>query len=237
MKDQTIHATKDYTIFKGVTGNRKINKNHVAELTKSIAKKNMLAQNPIIVTSDMEVIDGQHRLEVAKANKFFIYYTVIDDSTSLENIQMLNAYARNWKGEDYLNSFVALGRKPYVILRDILKDYPMSLGNAILILSNRKNNRFAEFKRGNFKIERENYMDTVISYSELRKYANKRAWGDREFVMSFIKVLETISWDELKAKLQLFGMGLEAKRDQRDYLRQWEEVVNFRVKSNTVRLY
>ena len=64
MNKPQIQETTDYKIFKGVVGNRVINSTNVANITKSIAKENLLAQNPILVEEEtMRVLDGQHRLE------------------------------------------------------------------------------------------------------------------------------------------------------------------------------
>ena len=61
-----VIETTDYDIFKGIVGNRKVEKKHVEMLTGAIDRNNLLNVRPIIVNEEMMVIDGQHRLEAAK---------------------------------------------------------------------------------------------------------------------------------------------------------------------------
>ena len=61
----------------------------------------------------MEVVDGQHRLKAAQELGVAIYYQIIEDA-QLQEIQLLNAYARPWQTGDYLDSYVALGKKEYI---------------------------------------------------------------------------------------------------------------------------
>ena len=53
-------------MFKRVEGNRPINERYVTELKKEIERKNLLHVNPILVSDDYTVIDGQHRLAIAQ---------------------------------------------------------------------------------------------------------------------------------------------------------------------------
>ncbi|MEK6878376.1 MAG: ParB/Srx family N-terminal domain-containing protein, partial [Nanoarchaeota archaeon] len=71
-----IEKTTDYKMFKKLKGNRNIYKPHLNGLIQSIQEENLLQYNPITINSDMEIVDGQHRLEAAKILKLDIYYLV-----------------------------------------------------------------------------------------------------------------------------------------------------------------
>ena len=95
--------TSDYSIFKKHESNRVINELALRKLINSIKSKNMLELRPILVDSQMRVIDGQHRLEAAKALRVPIFYLMKKESESLDII-LLNTQKR-WSIEDYLNFF------------------------------------------------------------------------------------------------------------------------------------
>lgn len=71
-----ILKTKDYGSFKEINSNREVDQRHVRSLVAAIEQKNLLHVNPIVCNADMEVIDGQHRLEAARALGVEIYYTL-----------------------------------------------------------------------------------------------------------------------------------------------------------------
>ena len=82
----TIYKTTDYSQFKFLPGNRKIAGNILIE---SILEKNKLATHPIVVSKDMFVIDGQHRLDAASSLGIPIYY-IIDEDFEPDDITLVS---------------------------------------------------------------------------------------------------------------------------------------------------
>jgi hypothetical protein len=231
-----IKSTTDYSMFKGVVGNRKLYRRHLANLTKAIAKKNMLDVNPIIINERGQVIDGQHRLEVAKANNLPIFYTVLKQG-NLEDIQELNATSKNWSAADYLASYASLGIKEYAVIQDLLTQGVPTINNALIILTGGGGTGYHQFKRGKLRITNEDYEDTVAAYIAIRPHAALRAWKDREFLQALIHVLRKVDIATLTAKLETYGTRIEPQITVKDYLREFEEVINFRAKGSALRLY
>ncbi len=66
MKENKIHETTKYSLFKLLKGNRPIKKVNLANIIASMKMNNFLHLNPILVTSNMEVLDGQHRLKACE---------------------------------------------------------------------------------------------------------------------------------------------------------------------------
>jgi hypothetical protein len=128
-----IQSTKDYKKFTLVRGNRDIIPGHVAKLTTSILQKNMLAQNPIIVNEKFEVIDGQHRLEVAKNNDLEVFYIVLPGADFTEIIAF-NANNRVWNAMDYINGYASKGMKDYLWLKEFIDNYAISTSQALTFM-------------------------------------------------------------------------------------------------------
>ena len=153
-----INKTKDYKKFSLLEYNREIDKNHAKKLMLSIQQSNDLHLFPIIVTPELQIIDGQHRWWAAKELKVDIYY-VIDNDYRIDKITIFNNNQRKWVLEDHLKKYVNLNNENYIKLNELLKDLNYSL-NIVLTWLNESNNRQAiNFKNGNFKF---NVTETTI---------------------------------------------------------------------------
>jgi len=116
----TIQKTSDYSQFKTIKENRRPNKNHIARLLKSISKKSLMADMPILVDGEMNILDGQHRYEACKLIGDPIYFKV-SQVTKMEDIPMLNNTTKRWTPEDYLNQYINQGNENYIKFEDFMK--------------------------------------------------------------------------------------------------------------------
>ena len=108
-----IKNTRDYSLFKSITGNRDLNKSHVKRLLLIFGERPQKLQwVPILVNENHEVIDGQHRLEAAKKLEVPVYYRVIKGLT-LEDCQALNSNSKMWTPNDYARAYCANGVDAY----------------------------------------------------------------------------------------------------------------------------
>lgn len=92
------HTTSDYSIFKFLRQNREVGRPLVRRLAQSLALSNLLHTNPILVTPQMEIIDGQHRLEACKILKIPVVYAV-DDNYKAEHM-LARQEAKPWQLKD-----------------------------------------------------------------------------------------------------------------------------------------
>ncbi len=151
LKPGEIFDTTDYDAFQLITANREVDKSHVAKLVESIKKENLLHLMPIKVNMQLEIIDGQHRLEAARILQVPIYYQMADELTE-EHIRTLNANSKNWAGSDYLNYWTVKGRPAYVELSRFMKHHPrIKLTSARYLVGANNPGPGAEFKDGRFK--------------------------------------------------------------------------------------
>jgi len=141
--------TQDYSLFKLIRKNRAyIRESHLKHLKESILSKNLLEYRPIIVNENYEVLDGQHRLMVAKELNIPIYYQIED---SLEHIDIIRLnVAQAWSFEDYLNYWCEERNQEYLKLREFMKKNELSLKVAMSILIGSKRNAYNDFKAGKF---------------------------------------------------------------------------------------
>ena len=150
-----IKKTSDYSIFKFMEDNRKINENHAKCLEYAIKYQNDLHLHPIIVNSDMEVIDGQHRLMAAKNLSVPIFYLVDDNYNKLKMI-VFNTTQKRWTIEDYLNFWVVNGSQDYILVREFCEKAKVGLTLALEWIEDCGEHNFKAFKNGAYRFRMTN---------------------------------------------------------------------------------
>jgi len=170
----SMQKTKDYSMFKILNENRQINKLHINKLICSLKEDNDLHLNPIIVSSDFEVIDGQHRLQAAKELGLEIYY-VIDENFSPYKIITLNTTQKKWGAVDYLNFWKTQGREDYINLEKFKEDIEFSLPCLINWIGKDTGENYAKFREGKFKFFlSEELLDAMYSTKEIIEILKKQ---------------------------------------------------------------
>ena len=101
---QQIEKTRNYGMFKFLIGNRPLRKPALRKLKLAIEYDNQLGIHPIIVNNNLEVIDGQHRLEVAKELGVDIYY-IKSDSVKDDHLISCNVNQLQFDCANYIEFF------------------------------------------------------------------------------------------------------------------------------------
>jgi hypothetical protein len=117
----SVYVTNNYDQFKIMADNRNVNLLHVHRLVESFKHKHLVS--PIIVNEFLEVIDGQHRLSASKETGMPVHYIIIP-GYGIDDVQILNTNQKNWTKLDYLHSYCAEGRRPYLELKKFMDDFP-----------------------------------------------------------------------------------------------------------------
>ena len=108
----TVYLTDEYDKFKKLQGNRAVDAMRLTKIRESIQKVGFV-NGPIIVNDRFEVVDGQGRLEVCKADGIPVPYIIIAGIGVDECISM-NINQSNWKTTDYIKAYADLGRPDYI---------------------------------------------------------------------------------------------------------------------------
>lgn len=120
-----ILSTTDYTRFKSIEQNRKINYAHVERLKASMQIQQLMI--PICVNENFEVIDGQHRLTALSELELPVYY-YIAPGYGVEEMKRANIIASTWNMTDFVKSYQKEGSDAYVFIVDQseLSDLPLT---------------------------------------------------------------------------------------------------------------
>jgi len=153
MSNNKIYSTTDYGVFNKLRGNRSVNELHVRRLVEAIKEKDL--QIPIIVDHDMNVLDGQHRLDAYKIVGNPITY-IIKDKFELQDVRNVNSVNRKWTLTEYLMSYCKLGKKDYQLLEWFHRTYEFGIAECVAMLNGKgytNVNILKEFRKGEFVID------------------------------------------------------------------------------------
>lgn len=114
-KDTIIRATANHDAFHRLDCNRSVVERHVRHLAALIEANDELHLNPIVVTPDMGIIDGQHRVEAAKRLNKIVYYIVSDTTPDRvdQQVSEVNNSQRGWCLSDYVKHYASRGDGRY----------------------------------------------------------------------------------------------------------------------------
>lgn len=237
-----IKKTTNYSDFKTVKGNRLLSKEHYKTLLQSVNGKNLLHLNPIIVNAEMEVIDGQHRLQVAKTLNIPIYY-VQGNGLDYQDVVMFNNTMKTWTMEDYAKGYIALGFKEYDKLEKFKTKWQLSMSNALAILAGDgqvHKATYRKFKAGMFEVVNQDWADKFAqNLHDIVPFTSENTWKDRDFIRALSVVYtKGIKHETLMERLQRYGSVIYRRASLTDYLRTFEDVYNRGVPTgNVLRFY
>jgi len=180
-----VYYTKDYSIFRALKGNRLLNEAKINRIIDDIrGGLDLLRYYPIVVDEKMNVIDGQHRLYVAKKLKLNVYYVIITRDLTLEEIAKVNSNTEKWNSKDFIHCYKANDNEHYTTLETFLDTYsfPLSVAQHLLMYGTAGNdsgnaNIKLIFQQGKFKVsykdDAERIAKAVYEFEHFRKFKTR----------------------------------------------------------------
>lgn len=235
-----IEKTTDYKIFNKFGCNRKLDPANLRKIKNSILSKNLLQWRPILVNTKMEVLDGQHRLEVAQELGLEVYYQIQKDSEDVDII-LLNNNQKAWDLEAYRNYYENKGNINYLRIRKFYEQNNITISEAFYLLSGQKGgNLIKAFKEGKFiypdeeTIQRKtlalNRVEDIIFYIDSLKTNNKKFLKLKGFRTALITFLShpDVEIDTLKSKISQKINLLRPVATWQDYVILLKDIYNWK---------
>jgi hypothetical protein len=171
IQDTAMYETRDFSIFKILEYNRIPDEKRVEGLMQSIKEHGFLM--PILVSNNMEVADGQHRLEAARrlnVKVSYIQYNISGDKLPIL-ISKLNSLSKNWSVSDYYNMWFVQKKEPYIWIGEMIENYNLSFSEAMRLLNlgvvgNKK------LKNGELTLTESQRSRTIASCERFKKIFN-----------------------------------------------------------------
>jgi hypothetical protein len=149
------NITKDYDLFQPFFFNRKLKKNNLKNLETSMSKQNLMHLHPIVVTKDYQVLDGQHRLEIARKLGLEVHYTKMPD-VSLDILVTilidLNYSLSRWGSFEFCELYCKMKKPEYEKFKKFQDKFQLDIHLAVPLSKERENRRNINsiFRLGNF---------------------------------------------------------------------------------------
>jgi hypothetical protein len=234
-----IRETQEFSIFKTFKGNRLVNRNQVESLKRAIQQKNLLRCRPIIVNTEMEIIDGQHRLEAAKELNIPIPY-IVNPNADYRDATILNANNDNWDLNEYLRMYLEYGYPQYVKLKNFQDRHALDLDKTLMFMTTKSRSpEFSRtFKEGIFVFSaNEVSLDlAILKIKEAVFYIKSKTiigrttyLGTKTFWRALYKFIteNDIDWSSFMRKLEYKCDSLRPMSQIEDYVRAFRSIYNF----------
>lgn len=238
-----VYFTTNYSIFKALKGNRLLNEAKIKNIISDIKNGlDMLKYYPIVVDEQMNVIDGQHRLYIAKKLKTNVYY-IISRRVSLNEIAKVNSNTEKWKADDFINCYIQNGSKDYEILLKFKDEFNFPLSVCLMLLSTGSaltdggGGRYTkeDFQQGKFKVNhKEKAYDIAHTVLKFSAFPNHKS---RAFIVAVCKILESkrANIEDIVAKYKEQDPSvLKAQGNFKGYLTNLEEIYNYKCSKRKV---
>jgi disulfide oxidoreductase YuzD len=194
---------KNYTKFTLFDNNREINETHVADLIASMKKSGQLM--PVVVTQNMEVVDGQHRLKACEKLGVPVSY-VVNYAGSSKQIAVMNNTQKGWKNRDFLKHFSHRSHhncSEYKKVQKFFEEYKLPFTVGIALLADRSPNMentkrrgpLPSFRDGTFKItnldKAKQIAERLIKFKSFVPSLVKKV----KFIVAFIRISKLDNFD------------------------------------------
>lgn len=168
-----VHCTRDYNKFKLLRCNRPIRFNGALE--RSMRHENKLHLYPITVDREFNIIDGQHRFDIARRHNLDLYYQV-DEHAEIDAIPGLQT-GRAWSLVDFLHFYLHRGVKIYEQIYGWTRSGSMGLTTFLefFVQAGSRDSAVKLFKRGAAAL-RYSHADTQLAVNRYEE-ASKRIRG------------------------------------------------------------
>lgn len=237
----TIYFSVNLSDFKFIQGNRDFKESKIKKLVTSYRRGlNMFPYCPIIVDSDMRVIDGQHRFMACKELKIPVYYVVAEEVT-IRQIADLNNASDKWKNSDFLNCYCDMKMPDYVKLREFMDSSKLPLSTVVLLLNRGREFSYGggsampSFRDGDFKCDHADYANEVMEiYGDI---SAKNEVAMKSMTVSAIVTLINGGKYDHKHMMDRFDKSkatIPRCGNVKEYLLRIEEVYNYRMKERKV---
>lgn len=230
----TVRETANYDQFVYDARNRPIDWDHVQELFDSITENNLLDNFPIVVeerNGRLVVLDGQHRLEVARIMECPIYYIVTRKMT-FADVHRINGSTQGWNSENFLNRWIREDRLEYMRLASFLERFPhigLSFAITICMCGSSKTIR-AAYRNGSYVCDNMTVANRLGEASKsMEKYAPEFI-GRTHFLVALKSLLANPNYDHdtMLRKLDFQSSRIVKCPDSMGYLRMLIDIYNYK---------
>lgn len=133
-----VFESDRYELLTKLLGNRTIVDKNVQNKKDLLEKNGFKSSNPVIVNTNGQIIDGQHRRMAAEElginYKFTIDTTIIPEESLQVTIELNNS-GKPWTANDYITAYAENGNKEYEKLLNFIEKLGLGFSRGLVIYS------------------------------------------------------------------------------------------------------
>lgn len=178
-----LQRTTNYSQFVRTKENREVNlhkpRAEHRDLRKSMEKYGWIPAFPLMaksVNGHYEILDGQHRLGIAKELGLEVFFVQEHRDVCIAEINMAQA---KWRLEDYAKRWAAEGLEDYLEVLSFSEQYEIPLGISFSILAGTQvlSNVRPRIDSGRYKVSTKPFALTIANTYQTLRGINKKAKG------------------------------------------------------------
>lgn len=233
-----VFQTEDYNQFTLIKGNRPLNQKKIKKIIAEIESGNdMLRYYPIqvkVVEDKLRILDGQHRCFICQKLKRPVYFILVTEEKSMQDIAKVNSNVEKWKDEDFINCYINTGNKNYELIDSYRKEFGFAVGICLKLLnqgepgneSGTVGTLLNSFQQGTFDV---NYYDDAVKFGNIIKlFSAFKNHRQRSFVIAIYRVLcaKKIDINDLAKAYEKNPALLKEQANFKDYIINLEQIMN-----------
>lgn len=234
-----IYFSNRYGDFSWMKGNRDLDKIKIKKIKQAILEEDtdILKYAPIIVDSNMKIIDGQHRFTVAKELGRPVHYVVVD-KMDLAQVAKINSNSSSWRVKDYLASFIDMGKAPYAKIFELTENYggtSLTIASLLTTMRVKTTNMRELFCQGEVTTK---HLDFTINLlNQAKRYTGHIV---NPYSNSFLDALIKLNAgglfndDEMLRKLEQTTRQIDNLTSAKTIIQNMEEIMNINAKKRVI---
>lgn len=216
-----IFKTTEYSMFKCIGSNRRINPVNYGKLTRSMKQEQLII--PICVNEKYEVIDGQHRLKACEELGLPVYYYMLVGYSEAQ-MKRANLVSAVWKKDDFLHAYVSEDIEDYTIFSDLKDKYGLNTSDLLKIVAKIQQTSPSavgvDFEEGRFNIAEEDKIALNKFLESLEDFKFFAGYRKTKFVSAFLELyfFTGYSHEQMRARLRTRNRALVEQLTKDDYV-------------------
>ena len=198
-----IYETKNYNLFKLLDSNREPNQRILNKLEKSI--KEIGIQIPIILNTENQIVDGQHRFWTLQKLGYVVPYIISKAWKKDSHTIDINNTSSNWTSLDYANYQMKRGHldiksalEKAEVLNKLTESKLKPINSLELFMKGRVYcNLKRKLKTGSYEVD----LKTGHNIFEILKIMNEYPAKTSPFSQKFVRAIKMLYYDNKKINI------------------------------------
>lgn len=225
-----VYWSNSYDDFSLIKINRPIDWKRIDKIAAEIeAGNNYLPFYPIVVNSQLEIIDGQHRFLSAKKT-YELFYYIISEKMDMKDAANAVSLTKAWNLESRLHFYCEMGLPDYLVVKEFREKHPWIPTTFSISVCSSNGYTPRTFNNGHYKADRKEFAEKVASIAEdfSEYFTGYKTW---HFLNALMNLASNPNYNHKRMMQKMLTQRSRLVRcaTVEKYLEVMAEIYNFRV--------